>query len=589
MSAVSGAPRLASTSGRSVVLFPVALFAAALVTRLLLGGKIDVPATEPSAYYWGVARNLVEGRGLVSDAAWSHLAPHPVLPAPAFEFWLPLASFLAALPMALLGTDFEAAQLSSLVLGAFVAPLAWLVARSTARALGLPAERVAWVSLGSGLVMAVSGPLLVADAAPESTTAFTLFALLAALLAVASLPSGSAEPPSLAAGVGLPRPPSGRTLARIGLGVALGLAYLARQEAVWLGLAYLALLWAGPSDGSRLRALAPTVVAGALTVLPWLVRSLLTFGWPTPLGTLELALMVRNEDIFAVTDPPTLERFLAQGPGVIVGLQLGALARNLLDVVLIPSAPLGPLALVAILLVALRGLAGRRESGMPALLRRGGALGLLLAAGLAIYLATSLAFPVASAWGTFRHAAGPLLVGLGIVGVLALDWIVAEVRARRSWPRSNAWLAALAAVGVALPFGLLQITLFTAQADRLEARYEVLAVALEDLPDLAEAPRAGDPPGPRAAALSDHPIWLAETLRRPVLALPDETPSTVWRLARAYGVPLLVVVDERGRYPGVLLRGTDGCFTARHTPAATVAGAHLFAVEAEPCGPVAAR
>ncbi|HEV8516193.1 MAG TPA: hypothetical protein VGQ47_00980 [Candidatus Limnocylindrales bacterium] len=377
-----------------------------------------------------------------------------------------------------------------------------------------------------------------------------------------------------------------RTLLRIGLGVALGLAYLARQEVVWLALAYLVVLWASPVRESRLRVLLPTVAAGALTVGPWLIRNLVVLGTPTPLATGQLALMVRNEDLFAVADPPTIERFLAQGPAIILANEIASLARNLFDVILFPSAPLGPLGLLAAVTVAVALVSGRGEP-LGSLLARLPALSILLIGGLLIYLATSLVFPIASAWGTFRHAGGPLLVGVAIAGVLSLDAVVDEARRRRGWPRSNAWLAAFAAVIVTLPLGLLQIGLFGAQADVLEVRYAALRQGLEDLPELADAPRATDPPGHRAAVLSDHPIWLAETLRRPVLALPDEPPTDVWRLARSYDVRLLVVIDRRGRYPDVLLRGADGCFTAREEPRAAFAGAHVFAVETGPCGPVA--
>ncbi len=55
----------------------------------------------------GVARNLLEGRGLVSDALWSFGTPPLVFPRPAFEVWLPLPTFLAAIPMAVLGRDVQ--------------------------------------------------------------------------------------------------------------------------------------------------------------------------------------------------------------------------------------------------------------------------------------------------------------------------------------------------------------------------------------------------------------------------------------------------------------------------------------------------
>ena len=72
--------------------------------------QIVFPKPEDTAYYVGVARNLLEGRGLVSDALWSYETPPLVFPRPAFEVWLPLPTFLAAIPMALAGATFAAAQ-----------------------------------------------------------------------------------------------------------------------------------------------------------------------------------------------------------------------------------------------------------------------------------------------------------------------------------------------------------------------------------------------------------------------------------------------------------------------------------------------
>src|SRR5918999_5438941 len=91
----------------------IGLLAIALLVRLWAAGLVVFPANEGSAYYTGVARNLVEGRGLVTDAMWSYATPPLVFPRPAFELWLPMTSLLAAIPMALLGTTFVAAQLSS--------------------------------------------------------------------------------------------------------------------------------------------------------------------------------------------------------------------------------------------------------------------------------------------------------------------------------------------------------------------------------------------------------------------------------------------------------------------------------------------
>ena len=105
---------------REAVLSALLVFAVALIVRAYFAAQIVFPKPEDTAYYVGVARNLLEGRGLVSDALWSYATPPLVFPRPAFEVWLPLPTFLAAIPMAIFGTSFAAAQVSSVLVGAIV-------------------------------------------------------------------------------------------------------------------------------------------------------------------------------------------------------------------------------------------------------------------------------------------------------------------------------------------------------------------------------------------------------------------------------------------------------------------------------------
>ena len=123
-------------SRREAWITALAVFAVALAVRIVAASVIDFPKPEDTAYYVGVARNLVEGRGLVSDALWSYGTPPLVFPRPAFEVWLPLPSLLAAIPMALAGgprpipleTAMRAGQVVSVVAGAIVAVLGWRLA-----------------------------------------------------------------------------------------------------------------------------------------------------------------------------------------------------------------------------------------------------------------------------------------------------------------------------------------------------------------------------------------------------------------------------------------------------------------------------
>lgn len=510
-------------------LVPLGLFGVALLVRLWAAAEIPFAANEGSASYVGVSRNLVEGRGLVSDALWSYATPPLSLPKPAFEIWMPMASFLAALPMAVLGTSFAAAQVSSVLLGALVAPLIWLVARQAGTRAGLADDRVAMVALGSGLVAAAFGPFLVAAAVPESTTPFLVFGL-ASCLAMARM---------------VARP---RRLTGLLLGGLLGLAYLSRQDALYLGLAYLVLAWgatAGHSLAARLRGslplVVPVVAGGLVVVSPWLARNLATFG--TLFGqTIETAFLRTNEQLFAYVERPTASAYLAQGPLAILGDRLDAVVHNLVSVLLLPAMPVGLLGLAAVLVL-------RRS---PAL-RGPTALQALLLSGLITFLVTSLVFPVATQWGTFLHSSGPLLAGLIVAALLGLDAALARVRRRRAWSRANLWLGPVALLSVVIPFGLLQVSVLSGQAAANSARVAAVAGFLERLPELAGAPRAGDPPARRAALISDRPIWLAEALRRPVIALPDEPPRAVGQLGADFGTRLVVLLDERGRYPAAWL------------------------------------
>src|SRR5664279_2326204 len=111
------------------------VFVVALLVRAWAAIQVPFPIPEDATYYWGVARNLVDGHGLTSNALWSYVTParDPAtgafglfFPRPAFEIWLPLPTLLAVLPMLLLGSSSYAATLAvPVLLGAVMPVLAW--------------------------------------------------------------------------------------------------------------------------------------------------------------------------------------------------------------------------------------------------------------------------------------------------------------------------------------------------------------------------------------------------------------------------------------------------------------------------------
>jgi hypothetical protein len=335
-------------------------------------------------------------------------------------------------------------------------------------------------------------------------------------------------PPSIAAG--------------LGLGLAMGLAYLSRQEVIWMGLTVLlmqgwVLRWR--PTGTRVREAArrlwPVFAGGVVVVLPWLARNWFELGSPFPGQAVDNMFLIDNEDIFAFRDQPTAAAYLDQGLATVLSNPLRAAWDGFVSVIAFPAFPVGIAGLVA--------LVGMRRS--PAL-HRPTALVALLVSGLLIAVSTMLLFPVATLWGTFMHASGPTLVALGVVAALGGDALLARISRWRGWDRPNIVIAPIALISVALLFTVFQVRVFGEQATHTQERYQTLARALAD----SAAEIGEDPAG---IYITDHPMWLAEATGGYAIALPDEDIVSIIELGRVFGADEVVVVDERGRYPSALL------------------------------------
>ena len=494
-------------SRREAFLSVLGIFAVALVARVFFASQIVFPKPEDTAYYVAVARNLLEGRGLVSDALWSYATPPLVFPRPAFEVWLPLPTFLAAASMAVFGESFAAAQVSSVVVGAIVPVLAWWLAVNVGRELELPIGRVRTLAIGAGLTTAVYLPLLLHSALPDSTMTFTALALIAVLLMTSLL-----------------RDPHGAKFwdpRLLGLGVVLGLAALTRNEALWLALVWAGMAWSADHFPrvDRIRLVGVVALVAGLVFLPWAIRNWQEFGSPLPSQTATNALSLTGIDIFAWNDPPTLHRYLDVGVQELIRMRVTGFLHNLLNVLILLGLPLSVLGVISIPLVwpsrSLRPLAWYS---------------------LITFLFTCLVFPVATTWGTFLHAAGPVHVWLVIGALLLLDALIARVGERRGWTRPVAWLGPTLAIFGSVLFSLVLLPAFGRGSIETRDYYAALGPAFTN----AAVP-LDDSVGP---VISDFPIWLADTQGVRSLALPDEPPKDVFDLARHFPGTRYVILSE---------------------------------------------
>jgi hypothetical protein len=573
-------------SRREAILSAGLVFVVALVVRVWAASQITFPRPEDVAYYVGVARNLVEGRGLVSDAIWSFGTPPLAFPRPAFEVWLPLPTFLAAIPMSLFGTSFAAAQVSSVVVGSIVCVLAWRLAADVAVAREMPAGRARTLALGAGLASAVYLPLVLASAQTDSTMPFAALVLVACLVMNRTLrPITRAEVEGRGPAALLEW---GRELARsrardlMVLGITLGLAALTRNEAAWLALTWAIVAWwvagravaagatrpirgiasvgrpVSQAERTRFGQWWPSVAfVGLIAVLvfaPWAVRNWAVFGSPLPGQALTNALFLDGRDVFAWGDPPTLSRYLAAGLPKLVELRWTGFVHNLVSVLALLGVPLS--------IVGLAGLPAAWRSGdrsAPNPLRP------LVLFSIITFLVATVVFPVSTTWGTFLHAAGAIHMLLVISALLLLDAVIGWVGRRRGWTRPVAWLGPAFGIAGCLLFSGVLLASDGRAARETGAHFEALAAALRD-PSFAMPIDAE--PGP---IITDFSIWLAEATGHATLALPNEQPDSVRDLARSFDPParlLVVDAENTGVWPAVIIAGGSGseCFDPLDLP-----------------------
>jgi dolichyl-phosphate-mannose-protein mannosyltransferase len=327
---------------------PLLLFALALAVRAVLVALFPDPAYPDSYYYVDVARSIAAGNGLNVDFVWifaevGNKLPNPaVLPIPSNAHWLPLASFLQAPFISILGPTAIANALPGVLIGSLAAPLTWLIARDAgARPI---------VGVAAGVISAIPGAVSPFMVQPEN------FAILHPLVAATLWLTAR----------GLRG--HGRSFALAGL--LAGFATLARNDGILLagaiGLVWLAdrlralrahrgrRAWSHVDDRAPISILAGVAAAGLflLVMVPWWVRQELVFGSISPTSSSGAALWIRTiSEWNSITADPSPAHFFAQGWGPILASRvqglvdaLGNFAVMIASIVLLPFMVVGALA-----------------------------------------------------------------------------------------------------------------------------------------------------------------------------------------------------------------------------------------------------
>ena len=403
----------------------LALYALALVVRLVLLVGFPDPAYPDSFHYVDIARNLAAGHGFSVDVVWilaevgGAIPANPTLPIPSNAHWMPLASLVQVPFIWLLGPTALASALPFAVLGSLAAPLTWALARDAG------AARL--VAVGAGVLVAIPAASAVFMAQPDNFGLYQPLVAGALWMGARGL-RGSAR--SFALG-----------------GLLVGLATLARNDGALVGAALaLAFAWdrwaAWRSGGSRRPAI--PLWAGAAcfaiflaVVAPWLARQLAVFGSIAPSSASGKVLFIRSiEEWNSITTPASLQWLLSQGPGPLVASRIGGLVAAItIFALLVGGVVLAPFMVV--------GGWARRQST---------AFGPFFAYAGLLFAFSALVSAVHVPGGTFIHSAvalAPHAYVLALEGIaVAVGWVAAR-RSTWSAPAATRFFS-VAAIGFAV-------------------------------------------------------------------------------------------------------------------------------------------
>ncbi len=525
----------------------VTLLVVAALVRLAFARAVVFPPLDDPAFYLTTARNLALGRGLEVDALWSYQVPSAQVTHPSHEHWMPLPTFLMAVPFAIerfldASPDFDLhlAQLPGLVLGTLLVPLTFASVRRL-----LPGGReVRWPAFVAALLVATNATLAYQSASADSSAPFAFFAAWA--LTRGTWPACS-------------------TRSYLGTGLLIALAYLARSDGLLLlAVPVVCLLLPLPSNVSpgpaaaepagkpsrhaarpKLAAIGYMLAGFGLLVAPWLVRNTLAFGTPLPGSVLKQLWLTAYVDTFNYLSPATPQAFLAQGWPAILWQR----AQALLDagrVFFLGTFLWGLLALPGAWLLR------RRRATWPPLI-----YALLLVVGLA------LAFPVASMSGTFYHSQGALFPFAALAAVYAVHRAAPAVLPRARQP---GFLAAILLAGLSVLSVFQLRSALTAVGERHQtekAQFEAIAAWL------------GRHAAPGDVVMTTQPYSVHWASGYPCIALPAGEPlSAALQAAERYGARWLVVTQAFGRYPAVLHDELDSGFVL----AGSAAGSEFYEI-----------
>ncbi|MCL4877354.1 MAG: hypothetical protein KJ064_11890 [Anaerolineae bacterium] len=460
----------------------------------------DIPGYTDAYYYYNAGAKLADGDGLTDMYLWNYVNAPEKLPTPSHRYWMPFASIVAAVPMALLGTQFQVAAIAFVP---FYIGLACLAMWQGAR-LG-KSRRHAWVAGLSVLFGGMYFPFYL------TTDTFVLFGFWGAVVLIAFGHGRETH--------------QWQWFALAGLCSAL--AHWTRADGLLFLLVGLIVLWwphyGPPETDLTLRTKGKNsvifLISYLLTMLPLFIRNLNAFGSPLPTGGIGTAFLKGYNDLFSYPAEWPVSEFLDWGTGNVIQSRLEGMTGALGTWLVVEGFVfLTPLALYA--------LWKRRHEAFF--------MGVIWYA-LGLHIAMSLVFTYPGIRGGLFHSSAALLPFWAALGLVGLDDLIAWFAKLRKWNTREAQTV----FGTAVLLLPLAIGLWALSQQSQGWNEPELNKYVENLPENARL------------MVNDPAEWYYYTERIGV-TLPDESLETAYEIARRYCIQYLII-DENITDPFVPL------------------------------------
>ncbi len=463
-------------------------------TSAIVGGWVlRAPGYMDADYYYATARQLASGEGLWEPFLWNYLDDPIGLPHPSHLYWMPLASFLAAGSMAVLGRGFLQAQLPFLLL---TASLPALTAHLALRLVSRP--RCAW---HAGLLAAFPGfflPFL------WTTDTFSLYAALGGMILLV-LASAARD---------------GGGWRWLAAGMLAGLAHLSRADGVlWLLPAFVAVAWRREGRGLVM------VAAGyAVVMTPWMLRNLSVAGVPLAPGGARALWLLEYDELFSYpASMLTAGRWWHAGWMAILSARWEALSLAVQSLVAVN----GLVFLVPFMVLG------------AWVLRRSPMVRLLVVYLAALVLMMVIVLPFVGVHGGFFHSSAALMPGLWALAPIGLERAVVWAAARRRWDGASA-LRVFTTASILLAAAFTAGLTWRRLAGGWHASHETYSEVAEELRRLE--------PEPGIVAVNNPPgFFLASGW--PAVVIPNGPPDVLRQVLDHYDVGWVIL--DRNRPAGL--------------------------------------